>query len=110
MFAILTNFALNVCSLVATESDVLPKEGRDVDLTYLVISSQNEEEILPRETHSKQTESSVDRYYRQNRNLFASFTVTSTLTTYSVSYSTSTRTVTNLAYTLYCVPTGFTLC
>ncbi|XP_046449235.1 uncharacterized protein LOC124197745 [Daphnia pulex] len=98
-------------SMAAAQSEKLPKEGRDVDLAYLVTSSQNEEERA-HATNPKQTESSVDSYFRRNRNVFGSFKATSTLTSYSVIYSTSLRTVTNLAYGngLYCVPTGFTLC
>jgi hypothetical protein len=101
------------CSSTATGAFELPEAGRDIDPAQWIVSSQNEQEAHHvHESVAKQTESSVDRYIRQNRNFASSVTVTSTLTTYSVSYSTISKTVTNLAAAaaLSCLPSGFTMC
>ncbi len=95
---------------MATNPLELPGEGRDVDASQLIVSSRNEE--FGRSEEFDPADLSFDRYFRKYRNVIVSFTVTSTLTSYSVCYSPSTRTVTNLAATtaLSCLPSGFTLC
>ncbi|XP_057378715.1 uncharacterized protein LOC130700749 isoform X3 [Daphnia carinata] len=89
------------------ELEPLPREKRDVDPALLITSSKTESDLHVNDVAPKQTESSVDGYFRQNRAI-----VTSSLTSYTVSYSTSTRTVTNIASAsgLSCLPSGFTLC
>jgi hypothetical protein len=93
-------------------SEALPTEGQNIDATHLVKSSLNEEGIHGQESFPKQT--SIDRYYfRQNRNFAISITVTSTVTSYSVFYSTSSRIFSDKfdGYGLLnCVPPGMNLC
>ncbi|XP_046450834.1 uncharacterized protein LOC124198834 [Daphnia pulex] len=97
----------------ASVSEELPKEGQNIDATHLVKSSLNEEEVHVREYFPKQI--SIDRYFRQNRNfgIFA-ITVVSTVTSYSVYYSTTTRIFShyfaNDGVTLLCLLPGMNLC
>uniref|UniRef100_A0A0P6FH52 Uncharacterized protein n=1 Tax=Daphnia magna TaxID=35525 RepID=A0A0P6FH52_9CRUS len=90
-----------------SELEPLPREKRDVDPARLIASSKTESDLHVNDVAPKQTESSVEGYFRQNRAI-----VTSTLTSYTVSYSTSSRIVTNIASesALSCLPSGFTLC
>ncbi|XP_057378713.1 uncharacterized protein LOC130700749 isoform X2 [Daphnia carinata] len=85
----------------------LPRAKRDVDPSRLIVSSKTESDVHVNDVAPKQTESSVNGYFRQNRAI-----VTSSLTSYTVFYSTSTRIVTNIASAsgLSCLPSGFTLC
>uniref|UniRef100_A0A0P6E8D9 Uncharacterized protein n=1 Tax=Daphnia magna TaxID=35525 RepID=A0A0P6E8D9_9CRUS len=90
-----------------SELEPLPREKRDVDPARLIASSKTESDLHVNDVAPKQTESSVEGYFRQNRAI-----VTSTLTSYTVSYSTSSRIVTNIASesALSCLPSGFNLC
>lgn len=95
----------------------LPREGRDVDPADFLLSSQpvSTDGFFDgrREEQQQRNELSIERYIRQNRQEFNGVTVTSTVTTYSVYISTSTRTFsTNLAAdsALLCIPSGFVIC
>lgn len=92
----------------------LPREGRDIDPAFIIQSSQKDEEdksawaLVP-----QQSEASVNRYVRQNRQDNVSVVVvTSTLTSYTLVFSSNWRVVTNLAAetVLSCLPNGFRIC
>lgn len=92
----------------------MPREGRDIDLALLLLSSQNENaDADNRFFIRKPTESSVNRYIREKR--FKSFIndVTSTTTAYAFNFVTVTRTLSvNFAadLALSCIPYGFKIC
>ncbi len=93
-------------------SETLPKEGQNIDAAHLVKSSLNEEGVHVREYFQKQT--SIDRYFRQNRNFGIFATGVSTVTSYSVYYSTTTRIFSHYfaddGVTLLCLLPGMNLC
>ncbi len=92
----------------------LPREGRDIDPAFIIQSSQkDEEEISALAFVPQQSEASVNRYVRQNRQDNVSVVVvTSTITSYTLTYSSNWRVVTNLAAeeALSCLPAGFRIC
>lgn len=90
----------------------LPREGRDVDLTHVLASSKTDES-----TPVQGDEVSVHRGFGRpkaaNRMAYGrSIIVTSTITTYSLYVTSTTKTVTNLGAStvLQCLPSGFVLC
>ncbi len=95
--------------------DILPREGRDIQMARLIVSSLNDRMALL--SQKQQSESSVNRYLRQNqptlqRN-FDATTVTSTITTFSLYVTSSTKTISKdfaADGVLSCLPSGFTLC
>ena len=83
-----------------------------MDLSHILVSSQTEEETIPRMTlFQHQNKAPANRQNRQGTNVSV-VVVTSTLTSFTLKYSSYPRVVTNLAATtaLSCLPYGFTLC
>ena len=100
-----------------TTIETFPKEASHVELGRLLVSSLNEESNkLIAAPVRKQSEPSINRYLRENRKgqqQRSISLVTSTITTYSLYVTSSTKTVSTTfaaAGVLSCVPSGFTLC
>ena len=114
LFSILWAYYLDILSWTTIET--FPNEASHVELGRLLVSSLNEESNkLIAAPVRKQSEPSINRYLRENRKgqQRSISLVTSTITTYSLYVTSSTKTVSTTfaaAGVLSCVPSGFTLC